>query len=314
MQVTKISFNDGYQKKYRSTPLTRTFQPVAFEGKSFSGETFSVRKKCSSLFSRVLDFVFPKKYTKPELHLPKTNIEKISLLPVEKIDGSNFSKLEGEIVDGGVKVVKDSAGQVLRTYKAGNNGKTLGWVYDYDPQTGRLLKFSGLQKDGKTLSTVTHYDPNTGNRVKCIEYLKDGKTPLYIGEFEPNTGKLIKSILYNSDNTSVYEYDYVSGRKKKRVDYKLDNESLQKIVDYANSGKVSKETYFQQDGRTISYVSEFEEETGRNLQTDFYYPDGKTVKTTYLYDPKTSKEVKEIHYKEDATVDRVIEFPIVTEK
>ena len=147
--------------------------------------------------------------------------------PLKDIDYSDFSKIEGEIYEAKgfkYKNVKNSDGQLVRTF-ASEDGKTVGYIGDYDPSTGKQLKATWYQSDGKTVESIEDYDPSTGNPLKATWYQSDGKTVRSIEDYEPSTGKQLKDTWYQSDGKTVRfieDYDPSTGKKLKTTYYKPD--------------------------------------------------------------------------------------------
>ena len=157
------------------------------------------------------------------------NIPEITSLnpkPIEDIDYSDFSKIEGESYKDEMFICKDlknSEGQLVRTYIS-FDGKTLKFIEDYDPITGNTLKLTCYKKDGKTLSSITDYDTSTKNPLKDTLYREDGKTLESTTDYDPTTGKQLKYTFYREDGKILYirDYDPVTEKRLKSTYYNSD--------------------------------------------------------------------------------------------
>lgn len=146
--------------------------------------------------------------------------------PLEDIDYSDFSKIEGESYKDEMFICKDlknSEGQLVRTYIS-FDGKTLKFIEDYDPITGNTLKLTCYQKGGKTLSSITDYDTSTKNPLKDTLYREDGKTLESTTDYDPTTGKQLKYTFYREDGKILYirDYDPVTEKRLKSTYYNSD--------------------------------------------------------------------------------------------
>ena len=242
--------------------------------------------------------VEPPKVEQPKTESPKADVEtpKVespnmetpkapALKPAEEIDGSDFSKLEGEFDEYGKKVIKDADGNVVREFCPSKDGKTLSWVSDCDPNTGKHIKETYFCKDGKTLECITDYDPSTFNRIKRTYFRKDGKTFYWVADYDPKTGNKIK-----------------------QTDFRGDGKTLGYINDHdPNTGNSIKSTYFRKDGKTIDWIDDYDPSTYNRIKQTCFREDGKKVRCVIEFDPQiTYKEIQTIYYKEDGTVDKIV--------
>ena len=189
------------------------------------------------------------KVESPNMETPKAP----ALKPAEEIDGSDFSKLEGELNEYGKNVIKDADGNVVREFCPSKDGKTLSWVSDCDPNTGKHIKETYFRKDGKTLSLVSDCDPNTGNIIKQTFFRGDGKTLGYINDHDPKTGNIIKRTYFRKDGKTFY---WVADHDPK-------------------TGNIIKQTFFRGDGKKVRCVIEFDPQIAyKEIQTIYYKEDG----------------------------------------
>lgn len=153
----------------------------------------------------------PEKVVQPKDEATKTEVEplqpkqqtSVPLRPVEEIDGTDFSKLEGEVDENGNKVIKDSAGNVVRRFVPTPDRKSLHTVRDYNVDTGKEVKLTGFREDGKTLSWMYDYEPNTDNCVKYTSFRADGKKVFSVIEYDPKIkDKQVQRIFYKEDGTN----------------------------------------------------------------------------------------------------------------
>jgi ribosomal protein S16 len=79
------------------------------------------------------------------------------------------------------------------------DGKTIEYIHEFDPSTGKIIKEIYYQEDGQTIEYINEFDPSTEELIKKIQYYKDGQTISFIEEYDPSTGQPIKEIYYNVD-------------------------------------------------------------------------------------------------------------------
>lgn len=240
-----------------------------------------------------------------------TSSKQNSSLPLaEKVDGSDFSKLEGELIENGCKVIKNSEGKVVRQFISYDN-KRLDWFMDFDPKTGNPVKETYLQKDGKTLDWFADYDPQTRHRVKETCFQEDGKTLDYIYEYNPENEHRIRGIQYQADGKTiqiVHEHDPITGRKTRDIYYQEDGKTLDRIDEYdSTTGNIVKSSIYQADGKTLDSVKEYHPLSGRPAQKTDYQKDGKTLKKVVEYNPFVKDDViiQTTYYTDRGKVDRV---------
>ena len=190
--------------------------------------------------------VEPPKVEQPKTETPKADVEtpKVespnmetpkapALKPAEEIDGSDFSKLEGELNEYGKKVIKDADGNVVRQFCSNIGGKTLGDIIDYDPKTGKMIKYTSFREDGKTLGYINDYDPKTGKHIKQTRFREDGKTLDCISDYYQDTGNPIKQTCFREDGKKVrcvIEFDPQITYKEIQTIYYKEDGTVDKIV------------------------------------------------------------------------------------
>lgn len=203
-----MQINNAY---YTTSNSTSQFQSritsdnnriISFSAK---GDEFCKKSKpvCNKIMDKLKHFfwiITPKKFIKrtPKIVLPPNNLP-----PIEKIDGSDFSKLEGEIISwSGEKVVKDENGTIIRKLYS-NNRKKLTYVVDYNPLTNRPLRGASYCSDGKTLSSIVEYDPRSKNFSRYFSYKEDGKTLDFEIRYAPKDETVVQKIWYEDDGITI---------------------------------------------------------------------------------------------------------------
>ncbi len=143
------------------------------------------------------------------------------------IDFSDFTKIQGEFYElGGTKYINkfNEDGKLIRCFSS-KNGKTLYSISDYDPLTGKEIKYTSFKEDGKTLDFVVDYDPSTGKEIKQTSFKEDGKTLDFVVDYDPSTGKEIKWTSFQKDGKTldfVVDYDPSTGKELKTTYYNHD--------------------------------------------------------------------------------------------
>ena len=140
-----------------------------------------------------------------------------------QVDYSDISKIEGErfkYTNGSVTITqKDKSDTVVRVFHS-RNGRTVSFVIDYDPKTGKTTKLTYYKDDGETVRSVYDFDPKTGKPTKQTLYKDDGKTVRSVFDCDPKTGNHTKCTLYNDDGItvrSVTDFDPTTGKPTKRT-------------------------------------------------------------------------------------------------
>ena len=200
MQIYGISHNTLNLSTNQAKMTTKNH--IVFEGKAdtFSKEIQSTGKKFLTKFKQIFGGFSHKKIEEPRQHTP---VVLNKLTPMEKIDGSDFSKLEGKIISwSGEKVVKDENGTIIRKLYS-NNRKKLTYVVDYNPLTNRPLRGASYCSDGKTLSSIVEYDPRSNNFSRYFSYKEDGKTLDFEIRYDPKDETVVQKIWYDDDGVTV---------------------------------------------------------------------------------------------------------------
>ena len=213
MQVNSVSLSNirGYQN-HKQHAQSNVSPNIAFEGKGDVFEKTKFVQNFKNKIKQVLNCLRPKKELKVREYEPNTDkiaksvkpqqSSSFALKPATEIDGSDFSKLEGEFNEYGKKVIKDADGNVVREFCPSKDGNVLYNVWDYDVKTGGPLKNTCFREDGKTLSWVADYDPNTCNKIKQTGFREDGKKVSYVTEYDPKiANKKIQTTYYKEDGT-----------------------------------------------------------------------------------------------------------------
>ena len=296
MQVNSVSLSNisGYQN-HKQHAQSNVSPNIAFEGKGDVFEKTKFVQNFKNKIKQVLNCLRPKKELKVREYEPNTDkiaksvkpqqSSSFALKPATEIDGSDFSKLEGEFDKYGDKVIKDDNGNVVRKFWPSGDGKTLDWINDYEPKTGKKIKQSSFREDGKTLDFIYDYDPKTDKQIKGSFFRKDGKTLSWVNDYDPNTGNKIKQTCFREDG-----------------------KTLAWVADYdPDTGNKIKQTCFRKDGKTLSWVADYDPNTGNKIKLISFREDGKKVLFVTEYDPKiANKEIRRIYYKEDGTVDKIV--------
>ena len=214
-----------------------------------------------------------------------------------QVDYSDISTIKGDRIDyqdGSVKITqKDESDTVVRVFHS-RNGRTVSFVKDYDPKTGKTTKLTYYKDDGRTVSTVTDYNP-TGKPTKETYYKDDGRTVSTVTDYNPTTGNPTKKTFYKDDGmtvSSVYDCDPTTGKPTKQTLYNDDGKTVRSVFDCdPKTGNQTKWTRYNDDGITVRSVTDFDPTTGNPTKKTFYNDDG-TVCSVYDYDPKTGKPTK----------------------
>ncbi len=180
-----------------------------------------------------------------------------------RVDYSDFSKIEGELTEDGSKIIKNKEGRVVKEIiKDGEDGVV--FVRDYDPKTGEPVKLTCFAEDGKTVRCITVYNHPTRGMVST-RFAEDGKTVKFIGEHDPETGRLVKSTEFAEDGKTVKfigEHDPETGRLVKSTEFAEDGKTVKNIKLYGDfcgyfkecdpaAGKAVKPTQLAKDGETV---------------------------------------------------------------
>lgn len=200
MQVYGISYNTLNLSANQSKMTIKN--RIAFEGKAdtFSKEIQSTGKKFLTKFKQIFGGFSHKKIEEPRQHTP---VVLNKLTPMEKIDGSDFSKLEGEIISwSGEKVIKDENGAIIRKLFS-NNRKKLSYVMDYSPVTSYPVRGACYCDDGKTLSSIIEYAPNSKNFSRYFSYKEDGKTLDFEIRYDPKDETAVQKVWYEDDGVTI---------------------------------------------------------------------------------------------------------------
>ncbi|WP_373403320.1 DUF2963 domain-containing protein [Candidatus Phytoplasma solani] len=70
-------------------------------------------------------------------------------------------------------------------------------------QKAKEYQTINYQSDGKTINFIEEFNPNTGKIVKATIFQQDGTTVDFISDFDPSTGELVKKTFYQSDGTII---------------------------------------------------------------------------------------------------------------
>ena len=342
MQVNSVSLSNisGYQN-HKQHAQSNVSPNIAFEGKGDVFEKTKVAKTFKNKIKEMFNSLFQKKELKVREYEPNTDkiaksvkpqqSSSFALKPVEEIDGSDFSKLEGEIDGQGLKLIKDDNGNVVRMFVPYYNGKILWHVRDYDLNTGKIMKGTYFRGDGKTLAFVDDYDPNTANPVKGTFFKSDGKTLEKVVDYDPNVyGKVIRTTYYKEAGTidrmksvkpqqsssfALKPVEEIDGSDFSKLEGEIDGQGLKLIKDDngnvvrmfvpyyngkilwhvrdydLNTGKIMKGTYFRGDGKTLAFVDDYDPNTANPVKGTFFKSDGKTLEKVVDYDPNVYGKV-----------------------
>ncbi|MCX2955897.1 MAG: DUF2963 domain-containing protein, partial [Candidatus Phytoplasma australiense] len=137
-------------------------------------------------------------------------------------------------------------------------------------------------------------------KIKKITFYPDQKTINFIEEYNPE-GKLIKKIIEIDDEW--LEYDAVNEKEMKCKD---PNISIEEFDDNEEKFKYPPKTNYQDDGKTIKKIYEYNQNTGMIQKAIHFYDDGKTIICIDEYSP--DQLIKETYYNQDGTIKKVINY------
>ena len=102
----------------------------------------------------------------------------------------------------------------------------------------------------------------------------------------------------------------------KKTFYQEDGKTIESILDFdPNTGNKCKYTSYQKDGKTIKAITDYDPNTGNRIKYTSYQEDGKTIKAITDYDPNTGNRIKYTSYQEDGkTIKEITDYDPKTGK
>ncbi|PEH36300.1 DUF2963 domain-containing protein [New Jersey aster yellows phytoplasma] len=182
-------------------------------------------------------------------------------------------------------------------------------IFEYDKNNGLLLKktdkYNNVEEYGshgklikKTLSDGVWMEYNPINS----KLMKRKNIDNSIEEFDDNEEKF-KEIDKNGKvkffKTKLYKYP-------SEIDY-YDGKTIYYIEEYdQQTGKLITRTIYRPDGKTIYYIEEYDQQTGKIIKETTFESDGKTIDYIEEYDHQTGKIINKIYYNPDGTIKKII--------
>lgn len=175
-----------------------------------------------------------------------------------------------------IKEYDSKTGKLKRKTVYKNGSTNIHHIDDFDPKTGNLIKHTLYYNDGETILSETKYDRITGNRIKDISYnvLLGGFD--FIEEFNPENGQRTKLTWYYEDGKTIKfidNYNPVTGDFINGTNYRKDGTLSSSSVEYPDE-KMSITTYYDNEGKTITYLGCYDEVTHTH---QFFSPDDKPL-------------------------------------
>ena len=101
----------------------------------------------------------------------------------------NFFKIVTEYNDNGEKKIR-TTNYDLKT------GTKIISVYDYDADTGIIVRMSVYRPDGKTVAFIKEFSPKTGMVTRCINYRKDSNAISSVSQYKLSGDTCIRTTYY----------------------------------------------------------------------------------------------------------------------
>lgn len=118
-----------------------------------------------------------------------------------------------------------------------NDGKTIRGIHEYNPLKSEFeTRYIKFKEDGKTIEWTDDFDPETGKRYKVTWFRDDGKTIDWIDELNPQTSKTARTIWFNDDGKTIARVDERSPSnehiKVKSTLFKEDGKTIDKVINF----------------------------------------------------------------------------------
>ncbi len=115
-------------------------------------------------------------------------------------------------------------------------------------------------------------------------------------------GQIIRSFASKDGKTVSFIHNYNTKTGKLELTSDIHPKTMNKI----------KDTYYHEDGKTISSITNFDPTTENKLKITFYKKDGKTISSIANFDPTTGNKLKITSYNNDGTTFHVVDFDPTT--
>jgi hypothetical protein len=99
--------------------------------------------------------------------------------------------------------------------------------------------------------------------------------------------------IINNVNKDIETYN----RILKKAEKKIDGLSKPKPI-----------IYYNDDGKTIHNIEEFNPSNGKKIKSTYYNDDGITIDEIHEFDPSTGKPIKLVYYNDDGTIQENIDL------
>ncbi|MBR6098278.1 DUF2963 domain-containing protein [bacterium] len=124
-------------------------------------------------------------------------------------------------------------------------------VYDYDIESGKIVRMSVYRTDGKNLAFIKEISPDTGIVSRCINYKKNSSAISSVSKYEVMGSTTVKTTYYYS--TPVYEYTPDTIDRKITAD--ILNKKVLDSIGVKNVGKLIDNLYRRKQNFSTIKVS-----------------------------------------------------------
>lgn len=240
--------------------------------------------------------------------------ETIPARTIEYNPNNGYKTKEVEYYRGEIESIYDHSlktGKLLKKTFYPMGGKAFSSITDFDPNTGKEIKLTCYQIDGETKRLITLYNLEQNGKYikKNIVYSEDGQTINYIDEIDQDTNKMLKRTFYQTDGKTIRAvmlWSSYSNAPTKKVDYYKDGKTEKRIVtlDPKTLVLISDIEYYE-DGVTVKRIARDQDD--KDITKEIYYEaDGKTEKCIIEYDKTNNRRLKQIDYPEDGKNIKII--------
>ncbi|MBS2126114.1 DUF2963 domain-containing protein ['Fragaria x ananassa' phyllody phytoplasma] len=120
-----------------------------------------------------------------------------------------------------------------------------------------------------------------------------------------------KNVIFQPGTKIIRKIEFLNsqGDKFKEIIYQDDGKTIEYINEYdKDTENLIKSTRYQDDEKTIEYINEYDKDTENLIKLTYYQDDGKTIKYIEEYDKHTGKIIKATEYSVDGKILNIFEY------